>query len=65
MPSVQIRSFGGLNTDSHVQDLRNGDYSDAKNIEHISASEGESLAITPRKGNEFAFDIGFVSAQNK
>ena len=65
MPSVQIRSFGGLNTDSHVQDLRNGDYSDAKNIEHISASEGESLAITPRKGNEFAFDIGEVQASDK
>lgn len=65
MPSVQLRSFGGLNTDSHVQDIRNGDYTDAKNIEHVSAEKGESLAITPRTGNEFAFDLGFVSAQNK
>lgn len=65
MPSVQLRSFGGLNTDSHVQDIRNGDYTDAKNIEHVSAEKGESMAITPRTGNEFAFNIGTVEAQNK
>jgi hypothetical protein len=65
MPSVQLRSFGGLNTDSHVQDIRNGDYTDAKNIEHVSAEKGESLAITPRTGNEFAFDLGSVTAQGK
>jgi hypothetical protein len=65
MPSVQLRSFGGLNTDSHVQDIRNGDYTDAKNIEHVSAEKGESLAITPRIGNEFAFNIGTVDAQSK
>jgi hypothetical protein len=65
MPSVQLRSFGGLNTDSHVQDIRNGDYTDAKNIEHVSAEKGESLAITPRTGNEFAFNIGSVEAKSK
>jgi hypothetical protein len=65
MPSVQLRSFGGLNSDSHVQDIRNGDYTDAKNIEHISAEQGESLAITPRTGNKYSFDIGSISASNK
>jgi hypothetical protein len=65
MPSVQLRSFGGLNTDSHVQDIRNGDYTDAKNIEHVSAEKGESLAITPRTGNTFAFNLGTVQAQSK
>jgi hypothetical protein len=65
MPSVQLRSFGGLNTDSHVQDIRNGDYTDAKNIEHVSAEKGESMAITPRTGNKFAFDLGSVDAQSK
>ena len=65
MPSVQLRSFGGLNSDSHVQDIRNGDYTDAKNIEHISAEQGESLAITPRTGNTYAFDLGTVQARNK
>jgi hypothetical protein len=65
MANVQIRSFGGLNTDTHVQDLRNGDYPDAKNIDHISAVTGESIAVTPRMGNEYAFDIGEVFAQDK
>jgi hypothetical protein len=65
MANVQIRSFGGLNTDTHVQDLRNGDYPDAKNIDHISAVTGESVAVTPRMGNEYAFDIGEVTAQDK
>ena len=65
MANVQIRSFGGLNTDTHVQDLRNGDYPDAKNIDHISAVTGESLAVTPRMGNEYAFDLGEVTAQDK
>jgi len=65
MANVQIRSFGGLNTDTHVQDLRNGDYPDAKNIDHISAATGESVAVTPRMGNEYAFDLGEVFAQDK
>jgi hypothetical protein len=65
MANVQIRSFGGLNTDTHVQDLRNGDYPDAKNIDHISAVTGESVAVTPRMGNEYAFELGEVTAQDK
>lgn len=65
MPSVQLRSFGGLNTDSHIQDIRNGDYPDAKNIDHVSVSDGQSLAVTPRLGNEYAFDLGEVLPQNK
>jgi hypothetical protein len=65
MANVQIRSFGGLNTDTHVQDLRNGDYPDAKNIDHISAVTGESLAVTPRIGNDYAFDLGEVLPQDK
>jgi hypothetical protein len=65
MANVQIRSFGGLNTDTHVQDLRNGDYPDAKNIDHISAVTGESIAVTPRMGNEYAFELGEVLEQDK
>jgi hypothetical protein len=65
MPSVQLRSFGGLNTDSHIQDIRNGDYPDAKNIDHVSISDGQSMAVTPRLGNEYAFDLGEVLPQNK
>ena len=65
MPAIQLRSFGGLNTDANIQDIRNGDYPDAKNIEHISSTSQESLAITPRKGNEFSFDLGSVEQQNK
>jgi hypothetical protein len=65
MANVQIRSFGGLNTDTHVQDLRNGDYPDAKNIDHISAETGESVAVTPRMGNDYAFELGEVLAQDK
>ena len=65
MANVQLRSFGGLNTDSHIQDIRNGDYTDAKNIDHVSTADGESLAITPRVGNEFGFSLGEVTPQNK
>jgi hypothetical protein len=65
MANVQLRSFGGLNTDSHIQDIRNGDYTDAKNIDHVSTADGESLAITPRVGNEFGFSLGEITRQNK
>jgi len=65
MPSVKLRSFGGIDTDSDIQDIRNGNYPDARNIDHIKSSSGESSAITPMIGNTYAADLGEVQPQNK
>ena len=65
MPSVKLRSFGGIDTDSDIQDIKNGRYPSAKNIDHVKSSDGDTFAITPRIGNTLSFDLGVVNPQNK
>jgi hypothetical protein len=43
----------------------NGDYIDARNIQCVPQDGNENGSISPTLGNEFAFSLGEVSAQNK
>lgn len=61
----KLNSDGGLNLDAAVENLKAGDYPDALDVSFLSDFTGGSNNITPKLGNEYAFDIGSVSAQNK
>lgn len=42
-----------------------GDYRDARNVQRVTPEEGDMGSVEPTLGNEFAFDLGSVSQQNK
>lgn len=61
----KFSSSGGINKDAAIDNIKPGDYPDALDISFLSDFTGGSGNITPNKGNEYVFDTGSVSAQNK
>ena len=54
-----------MDKDSDPRYVRQGNYIDAKNIQKLTEKGGTGGAVIPTKGNEFAFTLGDVQAQNK
>jgi len=58
-------NLGGLNTDSEPVEVHNGDYLDALNIRGGSEYGASKEAIEIIRGNNYAFAIEHILAQNK
>lgn len=56
---------GGLDQDSDLAKVKNGDYVDALNIQHITDGGATTFAIQNTKGNIFRFGIPATTAHNK
>jgi hypothetical protein len=54
-----------MDKDSDPRYVRQGNYIDAKNIQKLTEKGGTGGAVIPTKGNEYAFTLGEVQAQNK
>lgn len=59
------RLFGGMNKDTELLDIKQGDVIDALNIRTITAQGNTSGSAESILGNEFVFDLGEVIQQNK
>jgi hypothetical protein len=62
---VRFNPVGNMDKDSDPRYVRQGNYIDAKNIQKLTEKGGTGGAVIPTKGNEFAFTLGDVQAQNK
>jgi len=62
---VRFNPVGNMDKDSDPRYVRQGNYIDAKNIQKLTEKGGTGGAVIPTKGNEFAFTLGEVQAQNK
>lgn len=59
------RLFGGMNKDTELLDIKQGDVIDALNVRTITAQGNTSGSAESILGNEFVFDLGEVVQQNK
>jgi len=62
---VRFNPVGNMDKDSDPRYVRQGNYTDAKNIQKLTEKGGTGGAVIPVKGNEYAFTLGDVQAQNK
>jgi hypothetical protein len=62
---VRFNPVGNMDKDSDPRYVRQGNYIDAKNIQKLTEKGGTGGAVIPVKGNEFAFTLGEVEAQDK
>ncbi len=62
---VRFNPVGNMDKDADPRYVRQGNYLDAKNIQKLTEKGGTGGAVIPVKGNEHAFDLGSVTAQNK
>ena len=62
---VRFNPVGNMDKDSDPRYVRPGNYIDAKNIQKLTEKGGTGGAVIPVKGNEYAFKLGSVQAQNK
>jgi hypothetical protein len=62
---VRFNPVGNMDKDSDPRYVRQGNYIDAKNIQKLTEKGGTGGAVIPVKGNELAFTLGNVEAQNK
>lgn len=62
---VRFNPVGNMDKDSDPRYVRQGNYIDAKNIQKLTEKGGTGGAVIPTKGNEYAFTLGEVQAQNK
>ena len=62
---VRFNPVGNMDKDSDPRYVRQGNYIDAKNIQKLTEKGGTGGAVIPVKGNEYAFELGSVQAQNK
>jgi hypothetical protein len=62
---VRFNPVGNMDKDSDPRYVRQGNYIDAKNIQKLTEKGGTGGAVIPVKGNELAFTLGEVEAQNK
>jgi len=62
---VRFNPVGNMDKDSDPRYVRQGNYLDAKNIQKLTEKGGTGGSVIPTKGNEYAFTLGNVSAQNK
>ena len=56
---------GFMDQDTDIQYLKRGNYRSALNVRHITDNTGSTFSIIPVKGNQLAFTIPEVKAQNK
>lgn len=63
--SQKFVPFGRLDTDTAPEYVAPGNYTDARNITHITNDTESTQGVVPYLGNELAFDPGSVTAQNK
>ena len=62
---VRQRALGGMRKDIDPQDFNKGHYPDALNIRKQGTSDGRRADVQPILGNEFAFDLPSIVAQDK
>jgi len=62
---VRFNPVGNMDKDADPRYVRQGNYLDAKNIQKLTEEGGTGGAVIPVKGNQHAFDLGTVTAQNK
>jgi len=62
---VRFNPVGNMDKDSDPRYVRQGNYTDAKNIQKLTEKGGTGGAVIPVKGNQHAFDLGSVTAQSK
>jgi hypothetical protein len=62
---VKFNPVGNMDKDADPRYVRQGNYLDAKNIQKLTEEGGTGGAVIPVKGNQHAFDLGNVTAQNK
>ena len=62
---VRFNPVGNMDKDSDPRYVRQGNYIDAKNIQKLTEKGGTGGAVIPTKGNEYAFTLSEVQAQNK
>lgn len=62
---VRQRALGGMRKDIDPQDFNKGHYPDALNIRKQGTSDGRRADVQPMLGNEFAFDLPSIVAQDK
>jgi len=62
---VKFNPVGNMDKDADPRYVRQGNYLDAKNIQKLTEEGGTGGAVIPVKGNQHAFDLGTVTAQNK
>lgn len=62
---VRFNPVGNMDKDSDPRYVRQGNYTDAKNIQKLTENGGTGGAVIPTKGNKAAFELGNVSAQSK
>lgn len=62
---VRFNPVGNMDKDSDPRYVRQGNYTDAKNIQKLTEKGGTGGAVIPTKGNEYAFQLGSVTAQSK
>ena len=62
---VRFNPVGNMDKDSDPRYVRQGNYLDAKNIQKLTEKGGTGGSVIPTKGNELAFTLGDVQAQNK
>ena len=62
---VKFNPVGNMDKDADPRYVRQGNYLDAKNIQKLTEKGGTGGAVIPVKGNQHAFDLGTVTAQNK
>jgi hypothetical protein len=60
-----LRPLGGMDKDSELLDVRNGDYINAVNIRHTSNNGGTTNSTENVLGNEKVFDLGSVVQRNE
>lgn len=62
---VRQRALGGMRKDIDPQDFNKGHYPDALNIRKQGTSDGRRADVQPMLGNEYAFDLPSIVAQDK
>jgi hypothetical protein len=63
--SVKLALTSAMDKDSDPRYVNKGNYRDAQNIQSIADKGGSGGSKAPTYGNELAFSLGSVSAQNK
>jgi len=57
--------LGGLDQDTSIEYIGDGNYRNALNIQHLTQNTESTQGQIPRRGNELSFSLGSVSTQNK
>jgi len=66
MTDLEVFSpIGGMDSDTDLLYMKEGDYRDAKNIRHVTDSTGSTISIINIKGTDHVFTLPTVTAKNK